>query len=228
MSRWVCCSSQWKTGQRSRETKAQKGFGVSCFANLEVQLAASEVWRWPCIAWISGRDCQGFWLLSFSEFHMFHCSTKNQRAPKAQKEVAEQHAWRRTFHTCASFVWRDHITATSQGRTRSHQGQYTKIRRGRGNPVIERCEISVLPSRLRRTPLWERLQDSSTSSTVPPWPFHPCWSSSCLAGPGFYGIHMYEIMFSYVFWTQGMLLDLGASNYFIHVTWHVWHDMAQD
>lgn len=44
VSRWVCCSSQWKTGQHSRETKAQKGFGVACFANLK----AVNVPIWMC------------------------------------------------------------------------------------------------------------------------------------------------------------------------------------
>ena len=186
VSRWVCCSSQWKTGQHSRETKAQKGFGVACFANLDVQLAASEVWRWPCIARISGKDCQGFWLLSLSESHMFHCSstrTIEQLRPKRKWPSSTHGAgpsllatasfilW---HHVIRSFAWRyischsevpwlhdlfqfypqypvhnpypvhtlfsQNTTFESEGRTRSHQGQHTKVCRGQtsNQKVFER------------------------------------------------------------------------------------------
>lgn len=176
VSRWVCCSSQWKTGQHSRETMFCQFEGCQR-ANLDVQLAASEVWRWPCIARISGKDCQGFWLSSLSELHMFHCSstrTIEQLRPK-RKWPSSTHgagpsllAMLRLSCDITSFAWRNischsevpwlqdfqfcpqypvhnriihtlfsqNTTFESEGRTRSHQRQHTKVCRGLSNQKV--------------------------------------------------------------------------------------------
>lgn len=109
-----------RLGSTAGRLRHQKGFGVPCFANLKavnvpIWMCSLQLLRYeddPALRESPVRIAKAFLivkLLWVSHVPLF--LNKNHRAAKAQKEVAEQHAWRRTFHTCnASFVMWHHVS----------------------------------------------------------------------------------------------------------------------